>query len=354
MQDLMQPIGTPDGLFHDGNPATGELGTIVSALWLNAVQGTTISVQSELLSVLSGAGVAVDPTKVNQVLDAIKKIAWGGSGTARPTTLAGYGITDALPRIDTPITHQDWNQLFSPGLFSVVNADGPNCPAAGMGGVLLVAEAIDGLGVTQLYMAHASSQVWCRGGHGNDPMNWNPWKRLDANQFADLQGKPTTLTGYGISLPTQAEAEAGTDNTLPMPPLRVAQAITARVATQAETNAGTSDTIFVTPKKLRAGFSISLTTNGYITFPSWLGGLILQWGRVLAIPYDGSKAFTLPIAYPTEPLASFATIEANMASTSGNYSIYTQHSTTSVTTYLDGNVSAGAVAQNAWIFSIGH
>lgn len=84
----MQRPDTPDGLFRDGNPSIGELGTILSAAWLNAVQ-------AELISVLADRGITVDPAKSNQLLDAIKKIAWGGTGAARPTTLAGYGITDA-------------------------------------------------------------------------------------------------------------------------------------------------------------------------------------------------------------------------------------------------------------------
>ncbi|WP_199155494.1 phage tail protein [Chromobacterium sp. ASV23] len=98
MQDQLKPITSPDGLFHDGNPATGELGTIVTSDWLNGVQSAVQSTQQELLSVLKSSGQTPDPARKDQLLQAVQNIAWGG--TTKPSTLAGYGITDAASKID--------------------------------------------------------------------------------------------------------------------------------------------------------------------------------------------------------------------------------------------------------------
>lgn len=76
---------------------------------------------------------------------------------------------------------------------------------------------------------------------------------------------------------------------------------TAKVATQALTDAGMDDSTIVTPKKIRWGFSILKALNGYIVFPSWLGGLIIQWGSNTASAAD--YLVTFPIAFPTAPCA---------------------------------------------------
>lgn len=121
---------------------------------------------------------------------------------------------------------------------------------------------------------------------------------------------------------TQAQAEAGTDNETAMTPLRVAQALaktviqatetvigTAKVATQAQTDAGTDDATMVTPKKLRMGFSISLGRVGFIAFPTWLGGFILQWGTLTLGTVATTPVDTVfPVAFPNKCLSVVASI----------------------------------------------
>ena len=62
----MHAIDTQDGLFHDGD-GVSELGTVVTAAWLNQVQ-------AELLAVLQEAGIKPEILKYNQVIEAIKLI----------------------------------------------------------------------------------------------------------------------------------------------------------------------------------------------------------------------------------------------------------------------------------------
>ena len=79
---------------------------------------------------------------------------------------------------------------------------------------------------------------------------------------------------------------------------------TAKVATQVQVNAGADDATIVTPKKLRFGFAYSFTPNGYIAFPSWLGGFIVQWMKTQVIaPGAATSLMTYPIAFPNGVLA---------------------------------------------------
>ncbi len=79
---------------------------------------------------------------------------------------------------------------------------------------------------------------------------------------------------------------------------------TAKIATQAMTDAGVDDATIVTPKKLRWGFQILKGVAGYIVFPSWLGGLIIQWGTTLTSA-GGTSSVALPIVFPNAVLKAF-------------------------------------------------
>lgn len=76
-----------------------------------------------------------------------------------------------------------------------------------------------------------------------------------------------------------------------------------QIATQAQVEAGTADDVVVTPKKLRMSFAASFAQNGYIAFPSWLGGLVLQWGygtaSVINNATDLTGTVSFPIAFPS-------------------------------------------------------
>ncbi|MEG2568426.1 MAG: hypothetical protein RSA84_19690 [Acinetobacter sp.] len=98
MQNLMPPINTPDNLFHDGNPLTGEQGTIVTAEHLNNEQSAIRNIQSEILSVMTDSGITPESDNQHQLLDALKLII-GLTGDAKFLMISNNlkEISDAGP-----------------------------------------------------------------------------------------------------------------------------------------------------------------------------------------------------------------------------------------------------------------
>ncbi|MCU1722435.1 phage tail protein [Pseudomonas sp. 5P_5.1_Bac1] len=306
----------------------------------------------------------VTPKKLKGRLDAV--VAWINetltaalAGKAdKSTTLDGYGISRASQAEATAGLDND-KPMTALRVFQAIAAK-----------VVQATEGVQGL-------ARLATQVQTDVG-SDDLTMVTPKKlkgRLDAvvawineTLTAALAGKAdksTTLDGYGISRASQAEATAGLDNDKPMTALRVFQAIAAKVvqategvqglarlASQAQTDAGTDDLTMITPKKLRWGFQILLAQNGYIVLPSWLGGLVLQWGSIGFTTY-GVKTFTFPIAFPNFALRGLAVLSDS--------TIYSFTSNPFAGVLIDsGNRTSAqvqstyATASSVTVFAIGH
>ncbi|MCR8935721.1 hypothetical protein MZE46_029555 [Pseudomonas sp. A4] len=95
---------------------------------------------------------------------------------------------------------------------------------------------------------------------------------------------------------------------------------TAKIATQAQTDAGADDATIVTPKKLRWGFAAQIAGNGsssYVVFPSWLGGVILQWGTTTVINSGANLTVPFPVAFNVTPVVLLTYANAANDATNG-------------------------------------
>ncbi len=85
-------VGLVDGRFVDENPVAGTPGSLIPAVWGN-------SVTQEILNVIKAAGLTPDEAKTDQLASAIGALVDFTKLKNTPTTLAGYGITDAVGRL---------------------------------------------------------------------------------------------------------------------------------------------------------------------------------------------------------------------------------------------------------------
>ena len=402
------------------NFIVSSVGNVVLKIDPSVVLATREYVDSSIIAVLPANKVAGTFTKVT-----INNRGVVQSGS-NPTTLAGYGITDGFAET---LAATDYNALLKSGLYILADGNALNRPVksdpSGSYGAAAFNHVINSdYGYTLSYNLGVDDMAFRRkkpGGYGE----WQyVWHTGNFNP-ADKADKATSLSGYGITVATQAEAEAvveqdnikpmtalrvwqaiakcvvqateaafgwakvatqlqvttglddativtpkklraaqatqleaqtGTDNSKVMTPLRVFQAIAsvviqateaafgwAKVATQALTNAGVDDATFITPKKLRFGFSVSLTANGYVVFPSWLSGLIIQWGTTTTISAGGAIAHSLVLAYPNANLVGVAMAQYSSAPNSGfMVSIYGR--TLSSMSFYNSNTGSALVA----------
>lgn len=197
---------------------------------------------------------------------------------AKATTLGGYGILDCFTKVETQRVVDD-----------------------------AIARIVGGAPEVLDQLAEVAAAL------GNDPN----FATTMMTQLAGKADKSNSLSGYGIDPASLTDAEnidtpnatkpATTWSVLRTIAKRIVQATEtiagiARVSTQDQVNAGADDSTIVTPKKIRFGFTCSLTANGYFIFPTWLLGLTIQWGvagvTTNAAGTSGVGTFNFPVAFP--------------------------------------------------------
>lgn len=161
---------------------------------------------------------------------------------------------------------------------------------------------------------------------------------------------------------TQVDAETGTNNTRRMTALRVFQALRSaaatatellrgvlRVGTQAEVDAGTLDDVAVTPKKMRWGFLLSATPNGYLVLPTWLGSFIFQWGAItptnLSPGSTRQETHTFTLAFPTVCIGAVGGPDCNGGQFARGWLKRNSISITGLTVQVENDTGTGQATQ---------
>lgn len=238
MKNKLPNINSNNGHFIDGNPATGTLGTIVTAEWLNGVQERVQDVFEELRNVLLLGNLQPDGQRQNQVAEAIKAYCNNinlkvQSNTRNfdnyiPNSKKSNAIdSNSADTVATSVAVKTAHDKALEATTAVSNLDSvaykvnKSAGYAGNATALMQENTVFsttdgnllelpptaykwGTGVSMstyggkalLYIAHSNSQVWAKGGYSEDYSQ--PWKRLDGADWVDVRGRPSSVTHYGF------------------------------------------------------------------------------------------------------------------------------------------------------------
>lgn len=97
------------------------------------------------------------------------------------------------------------------------------------------------------------------------------------------------------------------------------------------------------------GYTFSSLANGYIKFPDWLGGFIIQWVTSYStVNAGGNIIVTLPLTFPSSMFTAVSTARSGQASNAGLISS-TNNQSNQVTIYNNGT----ATLAGAFIIAVG-
>ncbi|MFG0631455.1 hypothetical protein [Pseudomonas sp. xss_2] len=362
-QALKAPLASP--------ALTGVPTTPTPAAGTNSKQvANTEFVQAAITALIAGAPGALDTLKelataLNNDPNFATTIVNALATKANiATTLAGYGITDAIKQGDLGLCATAAPLL---GNFKTVNPTGtyygygldatfptPGAPPGSKNNLLAVF-ALSPRPDRTYYLAFEN---------GGSSIQRQFWLGQYAVQGDSLFWSSITTSDQEA---TQQEAQTGTTEGKWCSPLRVFQALRSaaakatesllgvlRVGTLAEVNAGTLDDVAVTPRKLRYGSAYLIAANGYVVFPDWFGGLTIQWGtaQVNSNGTNGGTArATLPRAFANSCFGAVGT-RVGAALINGNYSVYTSPVSQSQLDLVVDAVTGSEPAGNQGVFYI--
>lgn len=329
MKSSIAPIDAPNGQFVDGNPLTGAVGTRVTALWLNAMQAATIAMQGEMLKIMQAAGIALDDSVTpGQLLAALNTLY---AGLASPN-LSG------TPTAPTAALGTNTQQLATTAF---VQAALTALVGGAPGAMDTLKELADALGDDANFAANITNLLALKAPLNSPALTGTPTVPTPVagsndGQIPNTQWVRALFTGFlsasSVITPTNDTTFANNSNS-PASTSWIRGAMSSIAAA--------------------AGFSKSLSANGYLKLPSWLGGLIIQWGVVTVAPESGITV-SMPITFPNAILSTFATIQSTTINGTGNYSAYaTGTSTSTIIVSQDVSTTAGASNQSICWFTIG-
>lgn len=250
--------------FRDGNKALGIAATVVNAEYMNGVQ-------EEIIRTIEAAGLTPTAADNTQLLQAINKLVKNPSDKiVRVASTAAINLAAPGANIDgvamvagDTFLEKDNATLANRGIYIWNGAAVPATrdPSADTG-----AELFGGM------------IIRVKEGTVNADTNWQV-----TNDGVVTIGV-TGLTFQKVS--ASAVVTAASDPTFVDNSISAASTSWVRGAMSAIA--------------IAAGFSVSLTANGFIKFPSWLGGLIIEWGKQSFADFAGNLTVpcTFPIAFP--------------------------------------------------------
>lgn len=244
----------PQGSFKNRTTPTAKDGSYLEKDWANDKEGFF---QSLMFSASIEANGAVDKVGSSQYYNALLSII-SNSGvpwakvTNKPTTLGGYGITDAYTTTQA-YNKSEINIFLSGKADKATTLAGYNVPIA-----------------TQLEAETGTDAI-------------KPMTALRVAQSIVKRLVQASETVVGVS----------------------------RFATLAELVTGASGYLAVCPQYLLAGFAFSFGANGYIKLPTWLTGFMIQWATTSESLSSSDYRF-FPTPFPTEVFGAWLQLKSDI------------------------------------------